>query len=110
MLAPVGLSSDWATPQLLPRRVRKSRSAHDRRETGNTAAPAPPLAAIQAASFPARVVRVVVARLPFPKPSQWRPEIPLPLCGIGISAAGSRFAHARLTPQVVVDRLPFFKT
>src|SRR5882724_336642 len=65
MLAPGGPWSGLATPQLLPRRARKSRSARVRRETGNTAVPVPPWAAVQAAPFPARVVRVVVARLPF---------------------------------------------
>src|SRR4051812_37206155 len=105
MRAPAELWSDWATPQLLPHRVRKSRNARVRLGTGNIAVPAPHGAAVQAAPFPEKVVRVAAALLPFVKPSSWRLEIPLPLRGIGISAAGSRSAHARITPQVVAALL-----
>src|SRR5579871_280866 len=65
MPAQAGLWSDWATPQLLPHQARKSRIARVRRGTGNTAVPAPPWAAVQAARLPEKVVRVVVARLAF---------------------------------------------
>src|SRR5579859_50905 len=64
MPAPAGLWSDWAIPQLLPHRVRKSRSARARHGTGNTAVPAPPGATVQAARLPERVVRVVAVLLP----------------------------------------------
>src|SRR5579864_1050290 len=65
MPAPAGPWSNWATQQLLPHRARKSRSARVRRETGNTAVPAPPGAAVQAARLPEKAVRVVVVLLPF---------------------------------------------
>src|SRR5438270_12771659 len=65
MRAPAELWSDWATPQLLPHRVRKSRNARVRLGTGNIAVPAPPGAAVQAAPFPEKAVRVVVVLLAF---------------------------------------------
>src|ERR1700739_1263078 len=76
MPAPAGPWSVSPIQQPLPHRAQKSRSAHVQRGTGNTAVPAPPGAAIQAAQHPEKVVRVVVAllALTFPPQPTHRPQ------------------------------------